>query len=86
MENLAPFISDNLLLVMALIVVLGMLHFNIFGPRLRGYQVATPAQATQLINQDNALILDIRQDNEFKNGHIINSKHIPLSFLHEKKK
>lgn len=84
MENLAPFISNNLLLVMALIVVLGMLIFNIFGHRLRGYQVVTPSQATQLINQENALILDIRQDNEFKNGHIINSKHIPLTFLNDR--
>ena len=84
MENLSPFISNNLLLVIALVVVLVMLFFNIFGPRLRGYQVATPALATQLINQNDALILDIRQDNEFKDGHIINSKHIPLAFLKDR--
>jgi len=84
MENLAPFISNNLLLVMALVVVLGMLLFNIFGPRLRGYQVVNPTSATQLINHSDALIVDVRQDNEFQKGHIINSKHIPLAFLNER--
>lgn len=84
MENLTPFISNNLFLVIGLVVVLVMLFFNIFGPRLRGYQVATPALATQLINKDDALILDIRQDNEYVTGHIINSKHIPLAFLNDR--
>ena len=84
MENLTPFISNNLFLVMGLIVILGMLFFNILGPRLRGYQIVTPVSATQLINQNDALIIDVRQDKEFQGGHIINSKHIPLAFLNDR--
>ncbi|MGD8483405.1 MAG: rhodanese-like domain-containing protein [Thioalkalispiraceae bacterium] len=84
MENLASFISNNLFLVAALVVVLVMLFLNIFGARLRGYQAASPSQATQLINQQDALVLDIRQDNEYQAGHIINSKHIPLAFLNDR--
>ena len=84
MENIAPFVSNNLLLVMAFVVVLAMLLINIFGPMLKGYQVITPAMATQMINQQDALILDIRQDNEYVGGHIVNSTHIPLSFLNDR--
>lgn len=84
MENLAPFISNNLLLVMAFIVVLFMLLMNIFGPMLKGYKVITPAMATQMINQQDALILDIRPDNEYVGGHIVNSTHIPLSYLNDR--
>ena len=40
-----------------------------------------PAGAVQLINHDNALILDVREDNEFVSGHIPNAKHIPLGQL-----
>ena len=84
MENLPTFISNNILLVMAFLVVLIMLLMNIFGPAIKGYKVITPALATQMINKDDALILDIRQDNEFVGGHIVNSKHIPLSFLNDR--
>ena len=84
MENITPFVSNNLLLVMAFVVVLAMLLINIFGPMLKGYQVITPAMATQMINQQDALILDIRQDNEYVDGHIVNSTHIPLSFLNDR--
>jgi rhodanese-related sulfurtransferase len=40
--------------------------------------------ATQMINQQNALVLDIRQDNEYVGGHIINATHIPLSHLKDR--
>ena len=84
MENLGTFISNNLLLVMAFIVVLVMLFMNIFGPMLKGYKIISPALATQMINQQNALVIDVRQDNEYVGGHIINSVHIPLSFLNDR--
>jgi rhodanese-related sulfurtransferase len=84
MDNLLLFISNNLILVMAFVIVLAMLLMNIFGARFRGYQNINPALATQLINQQDALILDVRQDNEYAEGHIINSKHIPLSYLKDR--
>ncbi len=37
-------------------------------------------EATRLINQD-ALVLDVREDSEFNAGHIPNSRHIPLAQL-----
>ncbi len=81
MEQTLTFISHNLLLFGALIVILAMLVHNLLGNRLRGFKTATPAQAIQMINHDNAVVLDVREDGEYHNGHIINSLHIPQNHL-----
>lgn len=46
-----------------------------------GAQGLTPAGATTLINNDDALLIDIRPAAEFRNGHITNSKNIPADTL-----
>ena len=40
--------------------------------------------ALQLINHKNAIILDVREENEFKGGHILNSKLLPLGKIRER--
>jgi rhodanese-related sulfurtransferase len=61
-----------------------MLFWSFFGNRLRGIkEVDTPA-ALQLINHKNAFILDVREESEFKSGHILNAKLIPLGKLAER--
>jgi len=34
-----------------------------------------------MINHDDAVIIDVRENNEYSDGHIINSIHIPLTSL-----
>lgn len=34
-----------------------------------------------MINHDDAVVIDVREVNEYSDGHIINSLHIPLSNL-----
>ena len=51
---------------------------------LSGTQTVTPAQAVQLINKEDALILDIREDNELVQGSIRGSKHYALSVLKQR--
>lgn len=81
MDQLIIFTSNNTILVVAIIIVSLMLIHNLLGETLRGYSSVTPTQITQMINHDNALILDVREDKEYSEGHIINSIHIPLSNL-----
>lgn len=81
MEQFLNFVSNNLLLFAALAVVLVMLFFNLFGARLRGYRVVGPTDAVLLINHEDAIVLDVREANEFKDGHIVNAIHIPQSAL-----
>ncbi len=47
----------------------------------RGAREVGTAEAVQLINRRDALIVDVRDGGEFAQGHIANAKHIPLSEL-----
>lgn len=49
--------------------------------RGRGAAGVTPAQATQLINREDAVVIDVRESGEFAAGHIPNARHIPLGEL-----
>jgi rhodanese-related sulfurtransferase len=46
--------------------------------RARGSFVVAPAEAVRLANSG-ALILDVRGDNEYAAGHIIDAKHVPAA-------
>ena len=78
------FIRDNIGLVLVACLSGVMLLWPLFGKRLRGVKEAGIAEALQLINHKNALVLDIREDSEFNAGHILNSKQIPLGKLGER--
>jgi rhodanese-related sulfurtransferase len=41
----------------------------------------SPLQAVQLINRRDALVIDVREANEYKSGHIGGSRHIPQGQL-----
>jgi rhodanese-related sulfurtransferase len=58
-----------------------MLFWSFFGNRLRGIKEIDCAGALQLINHKNARVLDVREDSEYKSGHVLNAIHIPLGKL-----
>lgn len=58
-----------------------MLFWSFFGNRIRGVKEVDCVGALQMINHKNALILDVREESEFSNGHLLNSKLIPLGKL-----
>jgi rhodanese-related sulfurtransferase len=61
--------------------LLGLLIGTEVSRRLRGYQEVSPVDATRLINHDEAVVLDLREDREYREGHLMNARHIPLSAL-----
>lgn len=74
------FLQDNWMLV-ALAVVSGvMLLWSFVGAKLSGIEQADTLKATRLFNDD-ALVLDVREDKEYAAGHIPRAKHIPLGQL-----
>ncbi len=80
------FLQDNWMLAALAVVSGAMLVWSFIGGRLSGVEQADTLKATRLYNDD-ALILDVREDKEFASGHIPRAKHIPLgqlaSRLHE---
>jgi rhodanese-related sulfurtransferase len=81
MDQLITFTSNNIILVGAIVLISLMLLHSFVGEKLRGYSSVSPTQSTLMINREDALILDVRENNEYSEGHIINSVHIPLSNL-----
>lgn len=57
-----------------------MLAWSFIGNKLSGVDEADTLKATRLYNDD-ALVLDVREDKEFAAGHIPKAKHIPLGQL-----
>ncbi len=84
MSQYITFVTNHWELFLALVVILGLLAGNTFSSRLRGYRTVTPQEATQLINREDAVVVDVREDSEYHGGHIINALHIPLGHVQQR--
>ena len=77
------FIQQNIFLVaVALISGIALLVQSIRRPGDRNSVNAT--QATQLINREDAQVVDVREPGEYANGHLPESRNIPLARLEER--
>jgi len=81
MGQYLEFAGNHPLLVAGLVAVVIMLVMNEFKRKLLGFNEVGINDAVRLINQDNALALDVREDKEFCDGHILNAVNIPLGLL-----
>lgn len=77
MNEYIEFTNNHPMLVGSFFAILTLLVFNLFGSKMRGYKVASPADATTLINRNDASVIDVRTEKEFNEGHIVNALHIP---------
>ncbi|HXI36523.1 MAG TPA: rhodanese-like domain-containing protein [Burkholderiales bacterium] len=74
--------DHNFLLLATAVASGGMLLWPLLRRSTGGPSVST-AQATQLINRDDALIVDVREPAEYQAGHILGAKNTPLERLGE---
>lgn len=74
------FVQDNLLLI-AVALVSGAMLLWPYLRRAGGGPSVTTLQATQLINREDALVVDVREPGEYGAGHILGAKNLPLSRL-----
>ena len=81
MEQYLEFLGNHPYLHMGLAVVIGMIIWSYVGNRFAGYQRIDPQAAVPLLNKQGALMLDVRETKEFKEGHVVGAVHIPLSTL-----
>lgn len=78
------YLQNNIMMVTLALTSGLMLLWSIFGSRIRGIKEVDSVEALQLINHKNALILDVREESEYKSGHILNAKWIPLGRLNDR--
>jgi rhodanese-related sulfurtransferase len=74
------FIKNNLMLI-AVAVVSGTMLLWPYLRRSSGGPWASTLEATQLINREDALVLDVREPTEFDAGHMLGAKNVPLAAI-----
>ncbi len=77
LNQIIEFIGNHPLLCVALVVILGLLVSNELRLRLSKVKQVEPGEATQLLNHANAIMVDMRNDKDYRDGHIINAVHAP---------
>lgn len=78
---IGEFILNHPFLFGALVIILALLIAGEAKRKLLGFREIKPAEVTRLINHENAVVLDVRDDKDFDSGHIVNAVHIPFAFL-----
>ncbi|MGD8875696.1 MAG: rhodanese-like domain-containing protein [Gammaproteobacteria bacterium] len=78
-NQLVEFTSNHPLLVAAFAAILFMLVAGELRQRLSGVNQVGPGEATRMLNHDNAVIVDMREDKDYREGHIVNAVHTPAS-------
>ncbi len=81
MEQLPEFVGNHLFLFSLLVSILMLLIWNLFGDMLSGVKLLLPVEVTQLINREDAKVVDLRPQKDFENGHIIDAINISADQL-----
>ncbi len=79
--QIIEFTGNHPFLILAFVGTLAALIYSEISRRLSGMLTVGVVEATQLSNRENAVFLDIREDKEYRGGHIPEAIHIPLSQL-----
>jgi rhodanese-related sulfurtransferase len=78
------FVTQNIWLILLAAVSGFMLVGGGLFSRISGIKQIGPQEAVMLFNHQEALVLDVREQSEWQDGHIAKAKHIPLGKLKDK--
>ena len=76
MDQLLEFTGNNTMLVVLLMISFFVLIFSELRRKASGMIAIEPIDAVQLINND-GIVLDLRNNEAFARGHIVNAKNVP---------
>ncbi|MCW4152029.1 rhodanese-like domain-containing protein [Halomonas sp. 18H] len=81
-DQLFEFVQNHPLLVGAFLLVL--LAWLLYEVRNSGAHGVTTGEATQLVNREDAVVVDIREAKDFKAGHIAGARNIPQGSIDDR--
>jgi len=81
MHQFFEFATHHWDLFLSLFIILGLMFGGGLMRRISGYSETDPAGAVLMMNHEDALVVDVREDSEFKEGHILSARHLPLGTL-----
>lgn len=79
MTEITAFAISNPVLPIVFIILLAMLLSGIWSDYTRAYTHVSVPESVALMNDNNLVILDVREVKERQSGHINNDMHIPVS-------
>lgn len=83
MQDIIFFVNHNLLLCIAWLTVLLLLVAVEIKERVSGPANLSIADLTRLVNSGDSLLVDLRSDSEFNNGHISQAESFALSSVND---
>ncbi|MDH5516922.1 MAG: rhodanese-like domain-containing protein [Gammaproteobacteria bacterium] len=79
MDQMLEFVSNHALLNVAVVVIVFLIIKMELERFTSGIVQINPFEAIRALNDDNAIVLDVREIKEFNDGHLKDAVHIPLS-------
>jgi rhodanese-related sulfurtransferase len=79
LHKLPEFLGNHTMLALLFVILLVAIVVGEVMRLLRKYKELTPAELTQLINRDNALVIDLSSFADYEKAHIPGSKHVAMS-------
>ncbi len=79
LHRLPEFLGNHFYLTLGFIGVLVALLVTEVQRFTRGYKALTPAGLTQLVNRENALLIDVSSLQDFEKGHVPGARHVAIS-------
>ncbi len=84
MERLPEFIANHAFLFVALAIIVTMIVLTELQQAFRQFADLSPVDAVRLMNDENALVLDVREDKETREGILHGAKNIPVGVLEKR--
>jgi len=81
MDQMLEFVSNHMLLSVALIVIFVLILKMELERFTSGIVQVNPFEAIRQLNDDQAVVVDVRETKEFSEGHLKDAVHIPLRDL-----
>ena len=81
MSQIIEFIGNHTLLFIAFLITLGMLVYTEYMRFGTANTALSPYDATQKMNAGESVFLDVRDEAEFKVGHLLNARSMPVNKL-----
>lgn len=78
MDQVIAFVTNHPFLVGSFVLLLALFVRN---ETRRGGQAVSAQQLVDMVNRDNALVLDVRDKKEYDAGHIVDAVNIPYTAL-----
>lgn len=83
-EQVMEFLGNHWMMAAGLFIITILLIQDILESATRKHKTVTPNEAVLLMNNESTVIIDVREPNEYAEGHIEGARNIPLAKFDER--